>query len=148
MRQISEELMDVLRNDTPGPNSLSNTALMYMNRQTFEEFKQTMQAPDPPTDSLHSLRPFPAQLFGIPVMLYHGIPDGRWELVRRSTGESITSGNVWKKESGALCGHRWLTYSGGLVPDTREHQCIIPASHYPNSHCVCECGQASAVPSQ
>lgn len=145
MRRISEELIEILRNDIPGPNSLSNTALLYMNRQTFEQVKLQFVPPGKWNDHQSDI----TQMLGIPVMLYHGIPDGRWELVRRSSGENVNSGNVFEKESGALCGYRWVTYHrGGLVPYTRDHQCTVPAGHYPRLHCVCECGQASVVPPQ
>lgn len=148
MKRISEELIEILRSDIPGPNSLSNTALMYMNRQTYEQFKAVMQAQQPMAVDNFSVSAVMSRLFGVAIMLYHGIPDGRWELVQRSSGEHVNSGNVFKNESGALCGYRWVTYSSGLVPDTREHQCIIPVNHWPRSHCVCECGQASVVPPQ
>lgn len=145
MRRISEELIEILRNDIPGPNSLSNTALLYMNRLTCETFKAVMAQQQSTTVNLYDLRPYPTQLFGITLMLYHGIPDGRWELVQRFSGENVTSGNVFGKESDALCGYRWDTYTQGVL---RDHQCIFPAGHYPRLHCVCECGQALVVPPQ
>lgn len=140
MRRISEELIEIVRNDIPGPNSLSNTALLYMNRQTYEVFKTIMQAQYPPgvADNF-SVSSGMNYLFGIPIMLYHGVPIGRWELVQRVSGENITSGNVWETESGALCGRRWLTYNHGFASDTKDHECIMRGAH---QTCVCKCGQA------
>lgn len=91
MRQISEELLAILKNDTLYETNFSNTALLYMNRQTFEEFKREWV----PAKQWDRHIPGITQMFGIPVMLYHGVPIGRWDLVQRATGENILAGNMW-----------------------------------------------------
>lgn len=91
MRRISKELMTILRDDRPDTTNFSNTALMYLNRQTFEHIKEELVQPNNWPRFGQSL-----QMFGIPIMLYHGIPIDRWELVQRGTGENIVAGNVWE----------------------------------------------------
>lgn len=103
MRSFSEEFIAILRDDRPGPASLSNTALLYFNRQTLNKIKMELGPPAEPYP--YSAQPFRrhvetvlVQMFGIPIMLYHGIPIDKWELVQRASGENINGGWVWAPE--------------------------------------------------
>lgn len=102
MKEMSEELTNLLMGVTT--TRYHNHALLYMRKQTFEDIKFTLVRDDTP---IESWRHDPiASMFGIPIMLYHAIEYGRWELVERGTGTYITSGNVWKGESSARTGKR------------------------------------------
>lgn len=138
---ISDELMAIIKNDKPGPESFASTALLYLNRQTLEQLKRELV----PMDHWAYHVPGVTQMFGIPIMLYHGIPIGRWELVQKISGENITSGNVWESSGLAFtnCLYRWQTFHSVPVPDTKQHQCVLLLDHEPP--CVCECGDASLI---
>jgi len=98
--RLSDELTSIIRDDSPSTTNYSNTALLYVNRLTFDIMKSEMTSPAAYPWETHA-NPL-SQLFGIPLMRYHGIPDGRWELVQRSTGERITSGDMWEGLPGAV----------------------------------------------
>lgn len=91
MRRISEELLAIVRDDTPYTTNFSNTALLYMNRHTFNQVRLEFVSPDKWDDYQSGI----TQMLGIPIMLYHGVPIGRWDLVQRATGENILAGNMW-----------------------------------------------------
>lgn len=94
--RINDELLALIRTDKP---RFSDTALLYLNRVTWDTMKSDLVASNSaPVDVVGRI----GQLFGIPVMLYHDIPFGRWELVQRISGENITSGNVWEGVPGAV----------------------------------------------
>lgn len=140
--RLSEELIALIKDDKPGPDSFSNTALLYFNRQTFEQVKRELV----PVDHWSRHVPGITQMFGIPIMLYHGIPLDEWELVQRISGENITKGKVWERSNGLAYTHclfRWNTFVSVPVPDTKQHQCILLIDHEPP--CVCECGNASLI---
>jgi hypothetical protein len=98
--RISEELLAIIKNDGPNTTNFSNTAVLYMNRQTCDRLQRRAIREQQDEDRWPWLRPNLSALFGIPIVLYHGIPIGRWELVQRISGENITSGNMWEGEQG------------------------------------------------
>jgi hypothetical protein len=94
-RRLNEEFVAFIANDRPHTTNFSNTALIYLNRQTFDEIKREYAL----RDQFGSHTAGITQMFGITVMLYHGIPLDQWELVQRASGENITSGYVWEGEN-------------------------------------------------
>ena len=71
-----------------------------LNRQTRDQLK-AVTSDQQDEDKWPWLRPNSlSALFGISIVLYHGIPIDRWELVQRISGENITSGAMWEGEQG------------------------------------------------
>ena len=95
-RKINEELLAIIKADPITPDYLRGNAILYLNRQTYEELKR--EYPSAESSLPWRLDSIIAQMFGIPMMLYHGIPIGRWELVQRDTGENILAGNMWEDD--------------------------------------------------
>jgi len=124
VRLISDEFIAIIRDDPPGPQSFSNTALLFMNRQTLDEFKRELVYPRGAEGPRSAL----GHMFGVPIMLYHGIPIGRWELVRRGSGEHITDGRVWQDEPELA-----PQLSDVGICQNREH---IPEPHIRSNACA------------
>lgn len=126
-RRLSDELLSIIKNDNPYTTNFSNTALLYINRQTWEQMKQELFSGNPYPDD-YGRMPI-LQLWGIPVMLYdYGIPLDTWELVQRGSGENITSGSVWQDEPRIA---PQLSDIG--ICQNREH---IPEPHLRSNSCA------------
>jgi hypothetical protein len=70
-------------------------AFIFMNKITLEAVRNTAYPPEKDENPFSLRPPMLSQIFGTPVMCYHGIPDGKWELIARYTGDLLESGNVF-----------------------------------------------------
>lgn len=96
MRRLNDELLTIIQEDNPQTTNFSNTAVLYLNRQTFEQMKTVFAYNS--SDLRDRIRQAFTHLLGIPIMLHHSIPAEYWELVQRDSGEQIISGYVWATE--------------------------------------------------
>lgn len=102
-RRLSEELVAILRDDSAGATSFYNTGILLLHRLSQEELKREYAHDVNPIHTSRSIQ----QIFGVPIMLYHGIPVGEWELIQRESGENIISGKLWQDEIDAQTPIRW-----------------------------------------